>query len=128
MDFDIRDRSVNQGARALTVGRTVGGGPRPACDRRERGSDAISSRHGLPELIRIVSRSSPMALAQVERDRTAVVPVTASGDRWPGDLARLGGKCAFTKEVDAALMADEADLAAHDSIAQFGCVDQAASR
>ncbi|MFE0171239.1 hydroxymethylbilane synthase [Streptomyces sp. NPDC059002] len=77
-----------------------------------------------PELIRIVSRSSPMALAQVERVRTElaalhpgirteVVPVTTSGDRWMGDLARLGGKGAFTKEVDAALLAGAADLAVH---------------
>ncbi|MGA5699116.1 hydroxymethylbilane synthase [Peterkaempfera bronchialis] len=76
------------------------------------------------ELIRIVSRSSPMALAQVERVRselaarhpgirTEVVPVTTSGDRWTGDLAALGGKGAFTKEVDAALLAGEADLAVH---------------
>ncbi|WP_354642849.1 hydroxymethylbilane synthase [Kitasatospora camelliae] len=76
------------------------------------------------ELIRIVSRSSPMALAQVERVRaeiaalhpgiaTEVVPVTTSGDRWMGDLAALGGKGAFTKEVDAALLAGEADLAVH---------------
>ncbi|MCG6496226.1 hydroxymethylbilane synthase [Kitasatospora sp. A2-31] len=76
------------------------------------------------ELIRIVSRSSPMALAQVERVRaelaalhpqvrTEVVPVTTSGDRWMGDLARLGGKGAFTKEVDAVLLAGEADLAVH---------------
>ncbi|TDC19005.1 hydroxymethylbilane synthase [Streptomyces sp. 8K308] len=76
------------------------------------------------ELIRIVSRSSPMALAQVERVRaelaarhpgirTEVVPVTTSGDRWQGDLAKLGGKGAFTKEVDAALLAGEADLAVH---------------
>ncbi|RSO47608.1 hydroxymethylbilane synthase [Streptomyces sp. WAC 06725] len=77
-----------------------------------------------PELIRIVSRSSPMALAQVERvraeltarypaTRTEVVPVTTSGDRWMGDLSKLGGKGAFTKEVDAALLAGEADLAVH---------------
>ncbi|MFC0599189.1 hydroxymethylbilane synthase [Streptomyces palmae] len=74
--------------------------------------------------IRIVSRSSPMALAQVERVRaeltalhpgirTEVVPVTTSGDRWLGDLSALGGKGAFTKEVDAALLAGEADLAVH---------------
>ncbi|MFI6283510.1 hydroxymethylbilane synthase [Streptomyces sp. NPDC051018] len=78
----------------------------------------------VPELIRIVTRSSPMALAQVERVRaelaaiqpgirTEVVPVTTSGDRWMGDLAMLGGKGAFTKEVDAALLAGEADLAVH---------------
>jgi hydroxymethylbilane synthase len=76
------------------------------------------------ELIRIVSRSSPMALAQVERVRaelddlhpglpTEVVSITTSGDRWLGDLSRIGGKGAFTKEVDAALLAGEADLAVH---------------
>lgn len=65
-----------------------------------------------------------MALAQVERVRaelaiphpgirTEVVPVTTSGDRWMGDLAHLGGKGAFTKEVDAVLLAGEADLAVH---------------
>jgi len=65
-----------------------------------------------------------MALAQVERTRAAlaalhpgittrVVPVTTSGDRWMGDLSRLGGKGAFTKEVDAALLAGQADLAVH---------------
>ena len=74
--------------------------------------------------IRIVTRSSPMALAQVERVRaelsalhpgigTEVLPVTTSGDRWLGDLAALGGKGAFTKEVDAALVAGAADLAVH---------------
>ena len=77
-----------------------------------------------PDDIRIATRSSPMALAQVDRvraelarrhprSRTTVVPVTTSGDRWSGDLARLGGKGAFTKEVDAALLAGEADLAVH---------------
>ncbi|WP_411104152.1 hydroxymethylbilane synthase [Streptomyces sp. cmx-4-9] len=76
------------------------------------------------ELIRIVSRSSPMALAQVERVRrelaavhpavrTEVVPVVTTGDRWMGDLSLVEGKGAFTKEVDAALLAGEADLAVH---------------
>jgi len=77
-----------------------------------------------PELIRIVSRDSPMALAQVARvqaelaalrpgTRTEVVPVRTTGDRWMGDLAQVEGKGAFTKEVDAALLAGEADLAVH---------------
>ncbi|MFE9650285.1 hydroxymethylbilane synthase [Streptomyces sp. NPDC006365] len=77
-----------------------------------------------PDLIRIVSRDSPMALAQVERVRaelaalhprvrTEVVPVKTTGDKWMGDLAQVEGKGAFTKEVDAALLAGEADLAVH---------------
>jgi hydroxymethylbilane synthase len=76
------------------------------------------------ELIRIVSRDSPMALAQVERVRaeltavhphirTTVVPVKTTGDKWMGDLSQVEGKGAFTKEVDAALIAGEADLAVH---------------
>ncbi|WP_416956373.1 hydroxymethylbilane synthase [Streptomyces sp. Agncl-13] len=78
----------------------------------------------VPELIRIVSRDSPMALAQVERVRaelavlhpqvrTEVVPVKTTGDKWMGDLALVEGKGAFTKEVDAALLAGAADLAVH---------------
>ncbi|MFB4262376.1 hydroxymethylbilane synthase [Nonomuraea sp. GTA35] len=78
----------------------------------------------VPQLIRIATRSSPMALAQVERVRhelaalhpdvrTEVVPVTTSGDRWQGALSALGGKGAFTKEVDALLLAGQADLAVH---------------
>ncbi|MFG3296714.1 hydroxymethylbilane synthase [Streptomyces sp. NPDC048179] len=78
----------------------------------------------VPELIRIVSRDSPMALAQVARVRaelaavhphvrTEVVPVRTTGDKWLGDLSKVEGKGAFTKEVDAALLAGEADLAVH---------------
>lgn len=78
----------------------------------------------VPELIRIVSRDSPMALAQVERVRaelavlhpgvrTEVVPVKTTGDKWMGALSMVEGKGAFTKEVDAALLAGEADLAVH---------------
>ncbi|WP_217169253.1 hydroxymethylbilane synthase [Streptomyces sp. AC512_CC834] len=77
-----------------------------------------------PELIRVVSRDSPMALAQVERVRAAltalhpgvrteVVPVKTTGDTWLGDLSQVEGKGAFTKEVDAALLSGEADLAVH---------------
>ncbi|GAA4823398.1 hydroxymethylbilane synthase [Streptomyces ziwulingensis] len=75
-------------------------------------------------MIRVVSRDSPMALAQVARVReelavhcpgvrTEVVPVRTTGDKWLGDLAQVEGKGAFTKEVDAALLAGEADLAVH---------------
>lgn len=76
-------------------------------------------------LIRIGTRSSPMALAQVERVRaelaarrpdlaTEVVPFTTSGDRWAGPLSALGGKGgAFTKEIDAALTDGRCDLAVH---------------
>ncbi|MGW6573870.1 hydroxymethylbilane synthase [Streptomyces sp. NPDC054945] len=76
------------------------------------------------DLIRIVSRDSPMALAQVERVRaelaalhpeirTTVLPVKTTGDKWMGDLSQVEGKGAFTKEVDAAILAGQADLAVH---------------
>lgn len=76
------------------------------------------------QLIRIGARSSPMSLAQVVRVRaelaaarpdvrTEVVPFTTSGDRWSGALVELGGKGAFTREIDEALLAGEIDLAVH---------------
>lgn len=75
-------------------------------------------------LLRIATRASPMALAQVDRVRGAllaafpelaveVVALSTSGDRHPGPLSQLGGKGAFTKEVDAALLDGRADLAVH---------------
>ncbi|HEY3479387.1 MAG TPA: hydroxymethylbilane synthase, partial [Streptomyces sp.] len=76
------------------------------------------------EVVRIVSRDSPMALAQVARVQaelaalhpgvvTEVVPVKTTGDRWMGALSEVEGKGAFTKEVDAALLSGAADLAVH---------------
>ncbi|MGX1776141.1 hydroxymethylbilane synthase [Nocardia brasiliensis] len=73
-------------------------------------------------IIRIATRSSPMALAQAEHvaellERLGVpselVKVTTAGDRWMGDLSKLGGKGAFVKEIDHALLVDDADLAVH---------------
>src|SRR5262245_16487746 len=73
-------------------------------------------------IIRIGTRSSPMALAQAEqvagllaglRGGSELVKVTTAGDRWMGDLSELGGKGAFVKEIDRALLDDEADLAVH---------------
>ncbi|MFU8851806.1 hypothetical protein ACNAW0_12600 [Micromonospora sp. SL1-18] len=72
-------------------------------------------------LLRIGTRNSPMALAQAERVRAMladrhpevtvdVMSMSTSGDRWHGDLAALDGKAAFTKEVDAALVAGDVDL------------------
>lgn len=76
------------------------------------------------DVIRIGTRSSPMALAQVERVRaelamrwpdltTDVVAFTTSGDRWAGPLSALGGKGAFTKEIDQALLDGRCDLGVH---------------
>ncbi|GAA5049194.1 hydroxymethylbilane synthase [Nocardia callitridis] len=72
--------------------------------------------------IRIATRSSPMAVAQAEQVSASLtalgvdnelVKVTTAGDRWMGDLAKLGGKGAFVKEIDHALLTDQADLAVH---------------
>ncbi|MGI5519930.1 hydroxymethylbilane synthase [Micromonospora sp. CA-259024] len=74
--------------------------------------------------VRIGTRSSPMALAQVERVRrmlaaarpdiaVEVVAMSTSGDRWQGSLAALGGKGTFTKEVDQALLDRRVDLVVH---------------
>ncbi|MGI5222064.1 hydroxymethylbilane synthase [Nocardia sp. CA-290969] len=73
-------------------------------------------------IIRVATRASPMAVAQAEQVaaglagfgvETELVKVTSAGDRWMGDLAQLGGKGAFVKEIDDALLHDEADLAVH---------------
>ncbi|WP_309234765.1 hydroxymethylbilane synthase [Nocardia sp. XZ_19_385] len=73
-------------------------------------------------IIRIATRSSPMALAQAEHvaaalescgAATELMKLTTAGDRWMGDLARLGGKGTFVKEIDRALLDDEADIAVH---------------
>ncbi|MGR7028211.1 hydroxymethylbilane synthase [Geodermatophilus sp. URMC 62] len=74
--------------------------------------------------LRVGTRSSPMALAQVERLKAElagaqpevaveVVALTTSGDRWQGNLSALGGKGAFTKELDQALVAGTVDVVVH---------------
>lgn len=72
--------------------------------------------------IRISTRSSPMAVHQAEQvaaglnrlgAETELIKLTTAGDRWMGDLAVLGGKGAFVKEIDSALLNNEADVAVH---------------
>lgn len=74
--------------------------------------------------VRIGSRSSPMALAQVDQVSALlrklvpdlaieVLPVTTEADRWQGDLARLGGKGLFTRQIDQMLQRGEVDAAVH---------------
>jgi len=50
------------------------------------------------------------ARAQIEIE---IVGIETSGDKWQGDLADLGGKAAFLKEIERALVADQVDLAVH---------------
>lgn len=74
--------------------------------------------------LRLGSRTSPMAMAQAHlvRDLLAgqvdgldveIVGIQTSGDAWRGDLAQLGGKGAFLKEIDKALVTGQIDMAVH---------------
>ena len=74
--------------------------------------------------LRIGSRTSPMAVAQardvqraiaeiVHEHPTTIVGIHTSGDQWLGDLAELGGKGAFLKEIDRHLLTGEIDIAVH---------------
>lgn len=74
--------------------------------------------------LRIGTRSSPMALAQVEQVSALlhkhepdlnieVVPVTTEADKWQGDLAQLGGKGLYVKEIDQMLQRGTVDMAVH---------------
>ena len=54
-----------------------------------------------------------LLLERVKDLRVEVVGIQTSGDRWPGDLAELGGKGAFLKEIDRHLVMGEVDIAVH---------------
>ncbi|GAA0379864.1 hydroxymethylbilane synthase [Streptomyces blastmyceticus] len=77
-----------------------------------------------PELIRIGTRAAPMAAFQAEQvaelihkhspdTRTEIVTHTTEADLWQGDLAKLGGKGLFTKEIDQMLQRGSIDIAVH---------------
>ncbi|WP_199823955.1 hydroxymethylbilane synthase [Streptomyces sp. NBRC 109706] len=74
--------------------------------------------------LRIGTRSSPMARSQAEHVaglltkhepelRVELVPVTTEADRWQGDLAKLGGKGLFVKQIDVMLQRGDVDMAVH---------------
>ncbi|MGH3937687.1 MAG: hydroxymethylbilane synthase [Pseudonocardiaceae bacterium] len=78
----------------------------------------------MPRLIKIGTRASPMAVHQAEQVSTdlhahdpdlsvELVKITTSGDMWLGDLSKLGGKGAFVRDIDRALLDEEIDLAVH---------------
>ena len=60
-----------------------------------------------------------MALAQARRVAAGLtapselVTITTHGDQWMGPLAAAGGKGAFVREIDRALLAGEIDIAVH---------------
>ena len=60
-------------------------------------------------------QATPFALSDHgQPPTTMLVPLSTSGDRWSGDLTALGGKGAFVKEIDRALLDGEADIAVHN--------------
>ncbi len=74
--------------------------------------------------VRIGTRASPMAVHQAAQVAAALealdpavttelIKVTTSGDQWMGDLAKLGGKGAFVREIDRNLLDGSVDLAVH---------------
>ena len=74
--------------------------------------------------VRLGSRTSPMAMAQARQVAgllSGLVPgldveisgIQTDADQWQGDLATLGGKGAFTKTIDRALLMGEIDAAIH---------------
>ncbi|SHG86608.1 hydroxymethylbilane synthase [Streptoalloteichus hindustanus] len=74
--------------------------------------------------LRIGTRTTPLALAQTRRVVDAIqarvpglpvelVKIRTTADLWSGDLARIGGKSNFTKEIDHALVRGQVDLAVH---------------
>ena len=79
----------------------------------------------MSDIIRIATRESPLALWQANavRDRLLALdpdtpvelrPMKTKGDVWlETSLAKLGGKGLFVKELERALMDNEADLAVH---------------
>lgn len=78
-----------------------------------------------PQILRIATRKSPLALAQAEQIKAAleqlhphvqcqIVGMTTSGDQQLAiPLAEVGGKALFVKELELALLAGQADLAVH---------------
>ena len=54
-----------------------------------------------------------LLLKRVENLQVELVGIQTSGDRWQGDLAELGGKGAFLKEIDRHLLSGEVDIAVH---------------
>jgi hydroxymethylbilane synthase len=74
--------------------------------------------------LRIGTRKTPLALAQTRRVVTQmaqvvpdlpveIIEIETSADLWAGDLAQLGGKGNFIKEIDRALISGKIDIAVH---------------
>jgi hydroxymethylbilane synthase len=76
-------------------------------------------------MIRIATRKSPLALWQAQYVQqqlqalypeleVSLVPMSTTGDKWlKASLAKVGGKGLFTKELEKALLSQQADIAVH---------------
>ena len=77
----------------------------------------------LPDLLRIATRRSPLALWQAEHvqqrlresdQHSELVPMSTRGDEMLGtSLVNLGGKGLFLKELEKGILAGQADIAVH---------------
>ncbi len=79
----------------------------------------------MPQSIRIATRKSPLAIWQAEFVKTALlrhypdfnielIPIVTQGDKiLDRSLAKVGGKGLFVKELENALLNNEADIAVH---------------
>lgn len=74
--------------------------------------------------LRIGSRTSPMAMSMARHVADLIakaapdvstehVGIRTTGDQWMGDLSKLGGKGAFLKQIERALVMGEIDVAVH---------------
>ena len=79
----------------------------------------------MPREIRIATRKSALALWQAEHVKArleaahpglqvSLVPMVSKGDKLlDAPLAKIGGKGLFVKELETALLEDQADIAVH---------------
>jgi hydroxymethylbilane synthase len=80
----------------------------------------------MPRIFRIATRKSKMAMTQTERAvkllqaahtnaRFEIVSMTSDGcyEKYKGDLSLIGGKGAFVKALELAMLANDADIAMH---------------
>jgi hydroxymethylbilane synthase len=78
----------------------------------------------LSRLLRIGTRKSDLALVQTETVisalkesnpdiRCEIVHITTTGDKFLGDLSKVGGKGVFVKEIEEALLDNKIDIAVH---------------
>ena len=89
------------------------------------GKDSISLMK--PQLVRIASRRSPLALQQADivahqlsqhhrHLKIDIVPFTTQGDKiLDQPLSKIGGKGLFVKELERALLDEHADIAVHSA-------------